>query len=60
MKLIGPAHSQFMERYNSGVTTLKHAISAPNVFLKLPENQIITNFIYPTSSNFVTIFHVNY
>ena len=33
MKLIGPAHSsQFMERYNSGITTLKHAIGAPNFF----------------------------
>ena len=36
MRLIGPAHSsQFMEQHNSGITTLKHAICAPNVFLKI-------------------------
>ena len=59
--LIGHAHSsQFMEWQNLGITTLKHATCAPNVFLKLPENQITTNFIYPTSSNFVTISHINY
>ena len=33
MRLIGPSHSsQFMEHHNSGTTTLKHAICAPNVF----------------------------
>ena len=61
MRLIGPAHTyQFMEKPNSGITTLKHAICAPNVIQKLPENQITTNFIYLTSSNFVTISHINY
>ena len=61
MRLIAPAHySHFMRRYNSGITTLKLAICAPNVFPKLPENQITTNFIYLTSSNFVTISHINY
>ena len=61
MRLIGPTHSsQFMEQHNSGITTLKHGICAPYVFLKLPENQITTNFSYLTSSNFVTISHINY
>ena len=33
MRLIGPAHfSQIMEWNDSGITKLKHAISAPNVF----------------------------
>ena len=37
--LIGHAHSsRFMEWKNLGITTLKHATCAPNVFLKLPEN----------------------
>ena len=59
--LIGHAHSsQFMEWQNLGIATLKHAICAPNVFFKLPENQTTTNFIYITSSNFVTIPHINY
>ena len=36
MMLTGPAYSsQFMERHNSGTITLKHAICAPNVFLKI-------------------------
>ena len=44
--LICPAHSsQFKERHNLGITTLKHAIYAPNVFEKLPENQIIANLL---------------
>ena len=59
--LIGHAHSsQFMEWQNLGIATLKHAICATNVFLKLPENQTTTNFIYLPSSNFVTISHINY
>ena len=33
---------------------------SPNVVSKLPENQITTNSIYLTSSNFVTISHTNY
>ena len=46
MTLIGQAHfSQFMEWQNLGIKTLKHATYTPNVFLKLPENQITTNFI---------------
>ena len=52
---MAPTIPQFMEWYNSGNTTLKHAICAPNVFKKFPENQITKNFIYLTSSNFVTI-----
>ena len=61
MTLTGHAHfSQFMEWQNLDIKTLKHAIYAPNVFLKLPENQIPTNFIYLNSSNFVTISHINY
>ena len=33
MTLIVPAHpSQSMERHNSGITTLKHAICAQSVF----------------------------
>ena len=59
--LIGHAHSsKFMEWQNLGIATLKHAICATNVFLKLPENQTTTNFIYLPSSNFVTISHINY
>ena len=58
MTLIGHAHSsQFMEWQNLGITTLKHAKWAPNVFKKLPENRITTDFIYLTSSNFVNISH---
>ena len=52
---MAPTIPQFMEWYNSGNTALKHAICAPNVFKKFPENQITKNFIYLTSSNFVTI-----
>ena len=51
--------SQFMKWQNLGITTLKPATCAPNVCLKLPENQITTNFIYLTSSNFVTISRIN-
>ena len=59
--LIGPAQSsQFMEWHNLGIGTLKHAVCAPNVFQKLPENQITINFIYVISPNFVTILHINY
>ena len=59
--LIGHAHtSQFTEWQNLGITTPKHTTCALNVFLKLLENQITTNFIYLTSSNFVTISHINY
>ena len=61
MRLAGSAHSsQFMEWHYQGITTLKHAISASNVFLKLPEKQITTNYIYLTSSHFGTISHLNY
>ena len=61
MTLIGHAHfSQFMEWQNLGLKILEHAIYAPNVFLKLWENQIPTNFIYLISSNFVAISHINY
>ena len=36
MRLIGPTHSsQLREWHKSCITTLKHAICAPNVFLKL-------------------------
>ena len=59
--LIGYAHSsQFMESQNLDIVTLKHAICVPNVFLKLSENQTTTNFIYLTSSNFVTLSQINY
>ena len=45
MRLIDPAHSsQFMEQHDPGVATLKYVICAPNVFLKLAENQVTTNF----------------
>ena len=61
MTQIGHAHSsQFMEQQNLGNTTVKHVKCAPNVFKKLLENQITTDFIYLTSSNFVTISHINY
>ena len=59
--LIGHTHSsQFMERQNLGITTLKHATCEPNVFKKLSEDQITTNFIHLTSSNLLTISHINY
>ena len=36
MTLIGPTHSsQFIEWHNLGITKFKHAICAPNVFLKI-------------------------
>ena len=35
-------------------------LHVPQIFWKLPENQITTNFIYLTSSNFFTISHINY
>ena len=61
MMLIGQAHSsQFMELHILSITKLKHAICDPNIYLKLLENQTTTNFIYLTSSNFVTISHINY
>ena len=59
--LIGHAHSsQFMEWHNLGITILKHAICSANICQKLQQNQIITTFIYLTSSNFVTISLINY
>ena len=61
MMLIGHSHlSQFMEKHNLGVKTLYPDLSAQNTFLKLPENQITTNLIFLTSSNFVTISHINH
>ena len=52
--LISHAHSfQFMEWHNLGITTLKDSICFPNLFQKLQQNQITTNFIYVTSYNFV-------
>ena len=61
MRLIDPARSsQFVEWHNSGTTTLTHAICTPNVFFEFPEDQVTTNFIYPISSNFVAISHINY
>ena len=49
MTLIGPANSsQFVEWQNLGITTLKHAKCAPNVFKKLPQNQITTDFLHLT------------
>ena len=53
-------YSQFMEWQNVGITTLKQATCAPNVFLKKTKNQIPTNIIYLTSSNFERISHINY
>ena len=59
--LIGHAHSSpFMEWKNLGIATIKHAARAPNVFWNLLEDQKAANFIYITSSNFVTISHTNY
>ena len=61
MTLIGHAHSsQFMELQILGITSLNHAKCAPKAFKKLTENRITTDFIYLTSSNFVTISHINY
>ena len=57
-KLIGHAHSSlFVEWHNLGITIIKHAICSTNICQKFQQNQIITNFIYPTSSNLVTISH---
>ena len=59
--LIGHAHrSQFMEWQILGIKAFKHAKCAPNIFKKLSENQITTNFIDLNSSNFVTISHIIY
>ena len=59
--LIWPAlSSKFMEWNNLGIKTFKHAICAPNVLQKLSENQITTNFIDLTASNFVKISHIIY
>ena len=56
MTLIGHAHSsQFMEWQNLGITTLKNAKYAPNVFKKLSQNQITTNFLNLIYSNFVEV-----
>ena len=56
MTLTEHAHSsQFMAWQNVGITTLKHVKCVPNIFKKVPESQITTDFIYLTSSNFVTI-----
>ena len=49
-----------MKWHNLGIKTLPRTICDPNAFQKLPRNQITTNFIYPTSSNFVTISQINY
>ena len=49
-----------MEWLNLGITRLKHATCSLNVFKKLPENQITTDFIYLNPSHFVTISHINY
>ena len=49
-----------MEWHNSSIITLKHAIYGPNVYKKLSENQVTTNFIYLISTSFVTISHINY
>ena len=58
MRLIDPTHStQFMEWHNSGITTLKRTICAPNVFKTCRKNKYYLNL---TSSNFVTISHINY
>ena len=61
MTLADHVHSsQLMEWHSLGITTLKHAICGPNIFLKLKKKQIRTNFIYLTSLNFVAIPHVSY
>ena len=53
MRLIGPAHSsQFMEWYNSGITTLKHAICAPKLFLKLAGKPSNHQFYLPNFLKF--------
>ena len=61
MRLISLTHSsKIMEWHNSSIITLKHAIYGPNVYKKLSEKQVTTNFIYLTSTSFVTISHINY
>ena len=56
MTLIGHAYSsQFMEWQSLGFAAPKHAICAPNVFKIFSENQICTDFIFISSSNFVTV-----
>ena len=61
MTIIGHVHSsQFIQWQNLSITTLTHATCAPNFFKKLPESQITTDFNYLTSSNFVTLSHINY
>ena len=61
MRLISLTHSsKIMEWHNSSIITLKHTIYGPNVYKKLSENQVTTNFIYLTSTSFVTISHINY
>ena len=61
MTLIGHTNSsQFMEWQNLVITTLNHATCAQNVSKEMPENQITTDFICLTSSNFVSISHINY
>ena len=38
MTLVNPTHSsQFIEWGSLGITTLQHAICAPNVFLKIAD-----------------------
>ena len=61
MRLISLTHSsKIMEWHNSSIITLTHAIYGPNVYKKLSENQVTTNFIYLISTSFVTISHINY
>ena len=61
MRWIDLARSfQYMEWHNSGIPTLKHTICVPNVFLKIavkPNNYQF--YLPPTSSNFVTVSHIN-
>ena len=53
MTLIGHAHSsQFMERQILGITTLKHAKCAQNVFKKLPEKWNNYRFYLPNFLKF--------
>ena len=54
MRLIGPTHfsSQFMEQHSSGVTTLKHAVCSPNVFLKIAEKPNNYQFYLPNFLKF--------
>ena len=53
MRLIGPTHSsQLREWHKSCITTLKHAICAPNVFLKLAGKPNNYQFYLPNFLNF--------